>query len=270
MSQELPYFKFAPSEWLLNRISFQNYRVKGIFIDACSYYWHRNCSVTSAELGRKLGKTQLKVLLDGNFLVEKNGEIFIDFLDDQFAELLELKEKRIKSGRKGGQAKPKQSLSNASSLPKHLEEEEDKEEEQDITVPQSKTEGTKKRPDFIDQIIEVFIDEYKKVHSDTYEIVNFGKERAAAGKISRLHKKSFPDHDTDQALEKIREFFEICLNVEDEWLWQNMSPTLIISKYNEIRNAIKHGKIRKNSVGNNQKGISDERLAKIIVDTFVG
>jgi hypothetical protein len=121
MSKELPYFKFHSSEWLLNRISDENYRVKGIFIDLCAYYWHKECTVSYKEVCKKLGKTNVKLMQDLNFLLIKNDEIVIKFLDEQRAELSDLQAKRSKAGKKGRQAQLEQTPSKSQAPLGHLD-----------------------------------------------------------------------------------------------------------------------------------------------------
>ena len=121
MAKELPYFKFNVSEWLLGRISDENYRVQGLFLSACCHYWHKECLITTAELNKKLGKTNTKLLVNSKFIFESDGDIIIPFLDEQRMELTDLQRKRVEAGRRGGKAKGKQSLSKTEADPKHLE-----------------------------------------------------------------------------------------------------------------------------------------------------
>lgn len=121
MAKELPYFKFNVSEWLLGRISDENYRVQGLFLSACCHYWHKECLITLVELNKKLGKTNTKLLVNYKFIFESDGDITIPFLDEQRSELTELQRKRIEAGRRGGKAKGKQSLIKTEANPKHLE-----------------------------------------------------------------------------------------------------------------------------------------------------
>jgi len=121
MSKQIPYFKFFSGEWLLGRISDENYRVQGLFISACSFYWHKECVITTKELSKKLGKTNVKLLQDLDYLSEENDQIIIKFLDEQYSEFENLREKRSNAGRKGGQANVKQTLSKSEATVKHLD-----------------------------------------------------------------------------------------------------------------------------------------------------
>jgi len=91
--------------------------------------------------------------------------------------------------------------------------------------------------DFIDRIVQQFVE----AHGD-YVIVNRGKEREAAGKLLQIYKKKFPNADSEETLQSLRAYFNACVNIGDPWLHDNMSLSIIISKFNEINNYLKNGK----------------------------
>lgn len=115
MAKELPYFKFFPSEWIMGKISYENYSVQGLFLSACCHYWHQECDVKEQSFNKILGKNNVKKLKELDFIKVDNGKIFIEFLDEQFNELSDIHRVRVENGRKGGlsraKAKPKQSSS---------------------------------------------------------------------------------------------------------------------------------------------------------------
>jgi len=87
---QFPYFKFNPTAWQNGNIQLLDRTLKGLFVDLLCLYWTRQ-----GELSYRLAVSQLcpgqKELLDiikkeGIIKVE-NGQIFIDFLDDQLAEM---------------------------------------------------------------------------------------------------------------------------------------------------------------------------------------
>lgn len=133
MAKELPYFKFYVGEWLLGRISDEKERIQGVFIKCCCYYWHNECDITYTKINKKLGKKNTDLLISLNFIEKKNDNICIQFLDEQRVELIDLHNKRSKSGKAGGQASVKQRLSKKEASFKHLDKEEiikDKEEKE--------------------------------------------------------------------------------------------------------------------------------------------
>ena len=116
MAKELPYFKFFPAEWLNNSITLENYNVQGVFINICALYWFNDCSITKAMLKKRLRiENEIEILIKVGIIKEKKNEkISINFLDEQYLELLENHTKRVLAGRKGG-------LSNAKAMPKHID-----------------------------------------------------------------------------------------------------------------------------------------------------
>ena len=42
MSEELPWFKAYPSQWLGGDIMYLSKEEKGYFIDACFHYWNKD------------------------------------------------------------------------------------------------------------------------------------------------------------------------------------------------------------------------------------
>lgn len=134
MSKELPYFKFFPSEWLMGDISDEKDNIQGQFIRTCALYWNKNCKLTMDKLYKKVHKTKVNCLLNKGFISEKDGNVSISFLDEQYAELTDLQRKRIEAGRLGGEASVKQRLSKKQPKVKHLDidKEEDKKRKDNI------------------------------------------------------------------------------------------------------------------------------------------
>ena len=129
MSKELPYFRFIVSEWLNDDISLEDYKVKGVFIDICSYYWFRDCSLTEAMLKRRFSDAlpDIETLFKANILKLKSDSNYIDisFLNGQFDQLSELRKARQEAGRKGG----KQGLSKPKAKPKQNQSYKDKDKD---------------------------------------------------------------------------------------------------------------------------------------------
>ena len=131
--KELPYFKFEPAEWIIGDISFQDYEVKGLFIDVCCFYWMKLGAIDKQMLSKRYSnvKQMIDILISENILkVDENNKIIIDFLDAQltgFKQISELRSKAGKLGVIGKQANAKQMLSK--SLPIRLDKiREDKKE----------------------------------------------------------------------------------------------------------------------------------------------
>lgn len=109
MAKELPYFRFTASEWQNGDISLEDYSLKGFFIDLCSYYWIKDCSVTIAMLEKRFrgDNEYFKDLINLGIIKneKENGFISISFLDEQFDMLSEQRKRRQEAGSKGGKQK---------------------------------------------------------------------------------------------------------------------------------------------------------------------
>jgi hypothetical protein len=119
-------------------------------------------------------------------------------------------------------------------------------------------EKLKKQPqvktrDFIDQVV----DEFVEATGGEYLIINRGKERGAAGKLVNIFKKIFPDAGTIELLDQLRDYFARCVTIEDPWLRDNMSLSIIISKFNVINKILKNGRSK-------GIGITDAELADLM------
>jgi len=94
-----------------------------------------------------------------------------------------------------------------------------------------------KDKDFVDLIV----DEFVNIHGN-YEVINRGKEREMAGKLIHIYKNKYPDSNSEQTVEGLKHYFNLCVNISDPWLRNNMSLSIIVSKFNEINNILKNGK----------------------------
>jgi len=137
MAKELPYFRFTAQEWLNDDISFLPYNAQGLFINICSMYWIRDCSITLAMLEQRYNdaKDTLKLLLESEILKhdKTTDEINILFLDEQFDLLSDSRKRRQDAGSKGG----KQRSSNAKAMLKQRSsyKDKDKDKDKDKTIP---------------------------------------------------------------------------------------------------------------------------------------
>ncbi len=89
MAKELPYFKFFVSEWTDGDITLEDYDVQGFFINLCSYYWSKECDVTLTKALKKFRDIDIKVidlLKESNIIKINDGNIIINFLDEQRSE----------------------------------------------------------------------------------------------------------------------------------------------------------------------------------------
>jgi hypothetical protein len=117
MSEKLPYFKFFTGEWANGSISLEKYSIKGVFIDACCFYWSKQGHVSKKQLEKKIrSKKELSVLFDEEIIKTEGDFIVIEFLDNQMVERSSLSEKASKAGKASAKkrAEKKQQQSNKS------------------------------------------------------------------------------------------------------------------------------------------------------------
>lgn len=98
MSKELPYFKFFTDDWLLGRIMDLPAAAQGRFITFCAMYWRRNCDVSIEFWNKSVPKVTRKLLESESLIEVKKQKIKIKFLDEQYAQRIELQRKRRKGG----------------------------------------------------------------------------------------------------------------------------------------------------------------------------
>jgi hypothetical protein len=115
----------------------------------------------------------------------------------------------------------------------------------------------KNKYEYIDKIIEKFQESYFLFHGFEYEIMTVGKERNMAGKILSLYRKKYPDSNSEETLEGLKKYFDLCISINDSWLRQNMSLSIIVSKFNQINNILRNGNRDK------KVGATKSDLAKI-------
>jgi len=117
-------------------------------------------------------------------------------------------------------------------------------------------EEANKSPDFIDSIVNCFVEEH-----GNYEVIIPGKEREMAGKILKIYKKRFPDANSEETLMALRDYFKSCINIQDAWLKNNMSLSIIVSKFNEINKILSNGT-------NKGSGATDKEFAEFYANRY--
>jgi len=117
--------------------------------------------------------------------------------------------------------------------------------------------GGEPKKEFPDQIVDLFTE----VHG-SYKVTTPGQERKMAGKIASLYREKHPDSKTENALADLRVYFELCCNIQDAWLRDNMSLSIIVSKYNVINKIIYNGK------SSNRNGATAKEIAQAVAKNF--
>ena len=116
----------------------------------------------------------------------------------------------------------------------------------------------KKKKDFLEIVLKIWCELYLEKRNYEFEVVNKEKERSAIGKLARIFKKNNPDAETEDAIEAFRKFFIACLNIDNQFIFNGISPSFILSQYNQIHTILKNDKQKK------QPATSDQELEAII------
>jgi len=135
VAKDLPYFKFFCSEWNDGDITLESFKIQGLFINVCSYYWSNECILTSKTLKKKF-KSNIK---DINYLIKEglikeneNKNVSITFLDEQINNRGKLSNQNSINAKKRWDKKKEESESNASALNSHSEKDAIKRREDNI------------------------------------------------------------------------------------------------------------------------------------------
>lgn len=106
MAKELPYFQFEPAEYLTKDISFCSLSAQGLFINICSYYWQRECKLTTEQLLRRLNHPkELDELIDEKVISVIENVVKVSFLDEQYKNATKKSNTNSINGSKGGRPK---------------------------------------------------------------------------------------------------------------------------------------------------------------------
>lgn len=101
--------------------------------------------------------------------------------------------------------------------------------------------------DYIDQVIDAFCEEYNAFNKSKYVIISPGKERAAAGKLISIYKKELPGLDSGQMIEVLKKDFHAMVRVNDSWLQDGMSLSIIVNQFMRIKKIITNGNTKSSS-----------------------
>ena len=101
MAKQLPYFKFFVSEWSDGDITIEDYNIQGLFINICSYYWSKECDLSSKILYKrfKRSKDEIDYLIDEGHLKQVDDFIVINFLDEQKRDRTAVRQSKVNGGK---------------------------------------------------------------------------------------------------------------------------------------------------------------------------
>ena len=131
---------------------------------------------------------------------------------------------------------------------------------------QFKTAGLKPeiKKDYFSILLDEFCFSYQSANGFEYQVLYPGKEKQALGKLQKLYKSENPTATTEQAIQDFRRTFDICNRIRDPWLKNNMSPTIIATKLNEIKQVLRNG----NKQPTGKSGATDAELAEVVARHF--
>lgn len=140
MAKELPYFRFEPSEWDNGNIQMCSRDSKGLFMDLCSIYWTRLGELPYALALQKLcngNKDAMQELINHEIFGVIDGQIVVDFLDEQLLERGQVSVKRREAAHKrwsDANALQLENKSNANRIEDKREEEKKKEKKKEFVA----------------------------------------------------------------------------------------------------------------------------------------
>ena len=162
MSKTLPYFKFFSSEWLNGDITLEDYELQGIFVNLCAYYWHKDGCLNIKQAEKKLRTKRIIDLLEIGLITEDEGNLTINFLDEQFSEFSIRKKQLSDAGKKGALRKKNLALLKPPlSHPLATRQDKDKDKE---NIKEDKT-----RPKTLENRKTIFKENLSK-HKDKFEV----------------------------------------------------------------------------------------------------
>ncbi|HZW38237.1 MAG TPA: Lin1244/Lin1753 domain-containing protein [Ignavibacteriaceae bacterium] len=91
------------------------------------------------------------------------------------------------------------------------------------------------KTDFIDSILDIFLEEYLEQRGTPYIITARGKERKAVTTLLQIYKTK-NDKNSEETLLDMRKYFRHCIGItDDKFLYENMSPSIAVSQINKIK-----------------------------------
>ena len=238
MATELPYFRFTVQEWQNGNISMERFELQGLFISICGFYWLQDCSLTKNLLQKKYknNENDINELIDLGILKheKRHDKIEIVFLNRQYDLLSEKRKHRQIAGSIGGNA-------TAKAKQKDSYKDKDKDKDKDNNKDKDNSFVEKKFSTIsYNSIKNEFMEFYKKKTSLDYYFE--AKDGSAIKSIQKkllfaISKKNGIQDDYDSDI--ILGFKHILLKIEDKWILEHLSLTIINSKLNEIISTIK-------------------------------
>jgi len=84
---KLQWFKFTPSDWIMGKIQRCEEVTQARFIRLCCVYWNKYCIMSYDDAEIEIDKNHLDILINKKIIKNKNGNIDIFFLLEQFKKI---------------------------------------------------------------------------------------------------------------------------------------------------------------------------------------
>ncbi len=91
---KLQWFKFTPTDWIMGKIQKCPEVTQARFMRLICLYWNKDCILSIEDAEIEIDKEHLDILFSKKTIKFIDGFISIDFLNEQFEEILKLSQKR--------------------------------------------------------------------------------------------------------------------------------------------------------------------------------
>ena len=212
MSKRLPYYQSEPAEYLAGDIMFCSYAAQGVFSIIRALYWQKDCNLTLNQIKRRCkGADDLINELINEDIIKVNGEaISIYFLDEQFDKATNRAKTNSENGKKGAEARWKNSKDNSESIATPL-----KSDGESIALREDKIKE--------DKIKEITIEEKEKLIEDIFQKVKvnypfYAKQLLSDGEfMEAMSKNQIKDQNKDVCKKTIDKYLKLFLSHLDEY-----------------------------------------------------
>lgn len=273
----LTWFKFSPAQWFMGKIQRCDEITQARFIRLCCLYFNKEGQLSVEDAEIEIDADRLKILIDKKIVKVSGDAIIIEFLDNQFESITESTKGKSTAGTIGNlkrwypdiyerfiskeltldQAIAEQSQTDRTPIAdrsqtvagdrreekSRVEEiREEKKREEEI-IPSTKVEGVKpKKPKepLHAPLKQLFLDTYEQhFHRPFYWNV---KDSVALNKIIKQIRFMQQGVSDEGIADNFTALLTAILNNphKNKWLYDNLSPSIIGSKFNEILNQFSH------------------------------
>jgi len=258
-----PAFLFYSQDFIVGTLT-MSFSDRGKYITILSFM-HQKGRLSEKNIKNLVGC--ISPILKEKFAIDHDGFWYNIRLEKAIEERVKYVERCKLNGSKGGRPKnPDLTQTKPMGLPN-----DNQEPNPEITISFSSSNNITisndivkpKKYFFIDSLIGIFRDEYLEFHKSEYTITAIGKERKAASTILQAYRKKNKEADSEKTIKELKSYFKSCINISDTWLNQNMSLSIIVSKFNEINQILRNGNKRKTNNGATGEDIMGAVIANV-------